>query len=129
MPNPSILRILGMSPKEWGMLPNDDDSRERLLERAIIMFDSPWERLKNAFRPKYKRVSRLEIEREKIVLKARLENNLTRTGFQDAMVQQGTFFGDAVKDLRFIAKGHNDRLAAIETRLAAIEKEAQLVRK
>lgn len=91
MPHPDILKVLKMTPQEWGQLPFHDETRQRLKEKAIAMLNGD-EVPVNA--------SSKAIVIQQAILDAEKSGNVTAAGFEQAMIQQAKMFGEAVEELR-----------------------------
>jgi uncharacterized coiled-coil DUF342 family protein len=91
MPHPDILRVLNMTPQDWGKLPFHDDTRSRLREKAIAILkgdDVPVD------------ASNKHIVVEQAIVEAERASHLTKAGFDDAMIQQAKFYNEAIEMLR-----------------------------
>lgn len=112
MPHPDILKALDMTPKQWGLLPIEGTERQELKQKALNIIagqEAPVKRGDDQSRM-------LMIEQAK--LDAEKKDVLTRAGFEDAMVQQARFFGDAVREMREKFKAVEDRVTTIANDLA-----------
>jgi hypothetical protein len=91
MPHPDILKVLDMTPAEWGKLPFHDDTRANLKARAIAI-------LKGDEVPVNTSTKAIVIHEASAAAEA--SGNITRAGFETAMIQQAKMFSEAVEDLR-----------------------------
>lgn len=91
MPHPDILKVLSMTPAEWGALPFHDDTRQRLKEKAIAILsgnDIPVD------------ASNKAIVIHTAITEAERAGTISRAGFEQAMIQQAKDFSGAVEQLR-----------------------------
>jgi hypothetical protein len=104
MPHPHILRALGMTPRQWGDLPAYNTTRIDMTAQAIQIMNAPFNRLKSMlFYKWFKRelyVSRREIDVETMKLRSELIDELTHTGFKEAMIQQAQAFQERIESLQ-----------------------------
>lgn len=107
MPDPRILKALKMTPAEWGQVPITGNERDILRKKAAAIMAGTEPAIvdsEDSLRA-----------REDAILKAKEQNVLSRSGFEDAMVQQAKFFGDAIELLREQNRTLQDRITALET--------------
>lgn len=114
MPRPEILEALGMTAAEWGQLSPTDGTRTAMTEKAL--------RILKGEEPKISSAENRAIALIEADLKNEKEQTLTRAGFQEAMVQQAKFFGDAVAELREGYKQVYDVMVDYKKRIEALEK-------
>lgn len=91
MPHPDILKVLDMTPAEWGKLPYHDETRSRLKAKAIAI-------LKGDDIPLDTSTKALAIHEAAAASDA--SGMVSRAGFEQAMIQQAKMFGEAVEELR-----------------------------
>ena len=92
MPHPDILRVLDMTAQEWGKLPFHDDTRQRLKEKAIAIIRGDDVPVVGA--------SAKAVLIHEATAAAEASGNISRAGFETAMVQQAKMFSEAVEQLR-----------------------------
>lgn len=91
MPHPDILKVLAMTPAEWGALPFHDETRQKLKAKAIAILSGEDVPLNTSTKA-------LAIHDAQALAEA--SGNITRAGFEQAMIQQAKMFGEAVEQLR-----------------------------
>jgi len=102
MPHPDILKVLDMTPQEWGKLPVHDDTRANLKAKAIAILNGDDVPVNTSSKA---------ITIHKAMAEAEASGNITRAGFETAMIQQAKMFSEAVEQLR---QQHVDMLAMIK---------------
>lgn len=124
MPHPDILRVLDMTAQEWGKLPFHDDTRQRLKEKAIAILKGDDIPIVNA--------SAKAIAIHEATTAAEASGNVSRAGFEQAMIQQAKMFGEAVEQLRSMHVDLRSELAtlreAIKTDLHSFDDQLQEIK-
>jgi hypothetical protein len=112
MPHPDILRVLDMTAQEWGKLPFHDDMRQRLKEKAIAILRGD-EVPVNA--------STKAVAIHEATLAAEASGNISRAGFEQAMIQQAKMFGEAVQELRALWQESKETCKALAEEIQTIK--------